>query len=126
MNYMALTRVYYDDLCKVCSAEINHYKKQPGAENIAFVDISSGDFDAAAEDVDPVLIHKAMHARSATGELRIGVDAFIEIWKQLPRYRWAANWAEKKPLRIVLEAGYHAFTYIRPYLPRKKACDRCY
>lgn len=123
---MVLTRVYYDSLCKVCSAEIEHYKKQQGAERIIFIDIFSQEFDAAKENVDPLLVHKVMHVRADSGELKLGVDAFIEIWKQIPKYHWAARLALKRPVRLLLEAGYHTFTYIRPYLPRRKtSCDYC-
>ena len=83
--------VYYDGLCKVCSKEISHYRKQRGADSIAFVDICSKDFDPRAEGLDPVRIHQVMHVRRQDGSLALKVDAFIEIWSVLPNLEWQAK-----------------------------------
>jgi len=32
--------VYYDGGCPLCKAEISHYRKQEGADNICFRDVS--------------------------------------------------------------------------------------
>ncbi|MBY0316513.1 MAG: DUF393 domain-containing protein [Bdellovibrionales bacterium] len=117
--------VYFDGLCKVCSTEINHYKKQRGAENIVFVDICAPHFDAHKEGVDPVLVHKIMHVRRSDGSLATRVDAFIEIWKQLPRYRVLAKVANITPVRWGLEVGYSCFAVARPFLPRYSAAEDC-
>jgi len=123
-NQKKLT-VYYDGLCKVCSREINHYKKQSGSENIAFVDICSDDFNALAEGLDPHQVHKIMHVRRADGQLRTRVDAFIEIWKVLPRYSSLAKIAEWRSIKAGLEVGYTCFAKIRPFLPRYKKTKEC-
>jgi predicted DCC family thiol-disulfide oxidoreductase YuxK len=111
-------KVYFDGLCKVCSKEINHYRKQVGAERIEFIDICSGNFDASAEELDPLQIHKVMHVRKADGTLATRVDAFIEIWSVLPKYRWLSKVAKLKPVKSGLEFGYTGFTLVRPFLPR--------
>jgi predicted DCC family thiol-disulfide oxidoreductase YuxK len=116
--------VYYDGLCRLCSTEINHYKKQAGAETFRFVDITDPSFVAATEGVDPVQVHKIMHVRNANGELKTKVDAFIAIWEQLPKYKFAAKAAKSSLVRPVLDLGYIAFATIRPYLPRKtESCE---
>lgn len=111
--------VYYDGLCRLCSREIEHYRRQKGAENIRFMDITSAQFDAAKEGVDGRKVHQVMHVRKGQN-IYTKVDAFIEIWKQLPRYSWAATWARKPVIRWVLDGGYEIFAKVRPYLPRKK------
>ena len=112
--------VYFDGLCVVCAKEIQHYQQQKGAEKIRFVDITKNSFNAAAEGLDPSEVHRVMHVRRADGSLALKVDAFIEIWQQLPRYCWLARWASRPALRRVLDLGYQAFVVARPYLPRKK------
>jgi predicted DCC family thiol-disulfide oxidoreductase YuxK len=111
-------KVYFDGLCKVCSKEINHYKKQIGAERIEFVDICSPLFDAASDGLDPIKIHKEMHVRRQDGSVVTRVESFIEIWNVLPKYNWLSMVARRKPVRIALEIGYTGFTMVRPYLPR--------
>ena len=132
MNYMENTQentqkvtVYYDGLCRLCSSEINHYISAKGADKIVFKDITSQQFNAKAEQVDEFLVHKIMHVKSASGELKTRVDAFIEIWETLPNYRWAAKVIRTPGIKSLAEVGYDVFAFVRPYLPRKKAlnCD---
>jgi predicted DCC family thiol-disulfide oxidoreductase YuxK len=112
------TKVYFDGLCKVCSKEINHYKEQVGASQIEFIDICSVAFNASQENLDPLQIHKIMHVRRLDGTLATRVDAFIEIWSILPKYKWLAKMAQQKLVKSGLELGYTGFTVLRPYLPR--------
>ncbi len=117
--------VYYDGLCKICSREINHYRLQKGADLMRFVDICATDFDAEVENVNPIEVHKVMHVRRADGSLAIKVDAFIEIWKHLPKYRFLSVLGNAFPVRSLLNVGYEGFTILRPYLPRYKNYSEC-
>ncbi len=129
MNYMETSNaqnkisVYYDGLCKVCSFEIEHYKKQAGAENIGFVDITNPLFDAAREGVDPFLVHKYLHTKTEDGQIISGVETSRLIWSYLPKYQWAYRLSANSLVRGGLEAFYKIFVAVRPYLPRKK--DLC-
>lgn len=118
-------KVYYDGLCKVCNTEINHYKRQQGAENIEFIDICSGQFDAEKENLDPVQIHKIMHVRRLDGTVAARVDAFIEIWKVLPKYAVLSKMAKNPVVNFALQIGYSGFAAIRPLLPRYTKTDPC-
>lgn len=113
-------KVYYDGLCVLCSKEIDHYRRQTGSDSIDFIDITSPQFDAASEGLDPFLVHKVMHVKTPSGELKTEVDAFIAIWEQLPKYKKLATLAQRKSVHCVLNFGYKGFVVIRPYLPRKK------
>lgn len=116
-----LGEIYYDGLCKVCSAEIEHYKKQTGAHRFVFVDITHGSFDAKKAGLDPFQVHKVMHVRSPDGNIHTKVDAFRAIWKELPKYQWLYKLSGVTPIRKSMDLGYIAFSKIRPYLPRKSA-----
>lgn len=113
--------IYYDGLCKVCSAEIEHYKKQKGAHKFVFVDITHSSFDAEKAGLDPFQVHKVMHVRSPDGQIHTKVDAFRAIWKELPKYQWLYKLSEITPFRKTMDLGYVAFAKIRPFLPRKSA-----
>jgi predicted DCC family thiol-disulfide oxidoreductase YuxK len=124
INHPTLT-VYFDGLCRVCDAEISVYKKSAGAEKIRFMDITAKDFDAGREGVDPFAVHKVMHAKRADGSLATRVEAFIEIWKVLPKYQWLAKVASASALRPLLNVGYEGFARIRPWLPKKQRAQDC-
>ena len=116
-------QVYYDGLCKVCSFEIEHYKKQIGSENIDFIDITLPSFNASAEGLDPFLVHKYLHAKKPSGEIVSGVETFRLIWQELPKYNWAHRLSHNFAVNSVLNLGYKIFVKARPYLPRHK--DLC-
>lgn len=112
-------KVYYDGLCVICSAEINHYRKMQGSDKINFIDITRPDFDPVKEGLNPKLVHKELHAKDRNEVLHIGVDAFILIWSNLNKLNWLAKAAKSKIINSFLKANYSLFVKIRPYLPRK-------
>lgn len=114
--------VYFDGLCHLCSREIRHYQKMNGAERIRFVDITDAAFDAAGEGLDPVAVHRHLHAREKDGSLKTGVDAFFCIWNQLPALRFLVPIARFAPIYYTLVFLYAAFARVRPFLPRR-SCD---
>jgi len=118
-------RVYFDGLCHLCSREIDHYRTQRGSEHIEFVDITAPGFDPESEGLDPVRVHRAMHVRRADGTLAVGVDAFIELWEWMPRYRLAARVSRSPVPRFFLRVGYRMFAAARPYLPKRgRGCEQ--
>jgi hypothetical protein len=66
-----------------------------------------------------------MHARRKDGSLATRVDAFIEIWKVLPKYRFLAKIAVLPVVKSILEMGYSCFAALRPFLPRLAKPDDC-
>jgi predicted DCC family thiol-disulfide oxidoreductase YuxK len=118
------TKVYFDGDCYVCSLEMQHYSKNKGACDLQLVDISQKGFSAETEGLDPKRIHDAFHVRSADGRLIEGVDAFREIWKQLPGYGWAYKVSGFPPIHLMMRMGYGVFRRIRPYLPKKSKWSR--
>jgi len=116
-------KVYFDGLCPLCSREIEHYKKQPGAQSIEFIDITEANFSAEAEGLDPRQVHRRFHVRSGTAVLS-GVEGFREIWKRLPRYSWLGKLTSIRLVRLFFVAGYEIFALLRPLLPRKsRGCE---
>lgn len=118
--------VFYDGLCHLCSREINHYKKMRGCENINFTDITSAEFDAKVEKLDPFAIHQTLHARDRDGKVKTGVDVFILIWSELPALKFLVPIAKTKPIYYVMTLFYSVFAKIRPMLPRKSCEDSPY
>ncbi len=119
--------IYFDGACVVCNAEISHYKKVAEAagltERVLFVDIAAPSFEAAAHGLDSVSVNRVMHVKDAEGNLHLGVDAFLEIWRNLPRYSFLVSVARVPGVRPILGLGYVAFTKVRPYLPRRESCS---
>lgn len=113
-------KVYYDGLCHLCSREMEHYRQEPGGESLEFVDITTPGFQAAAEGLDPVRVHRAMHVRKSDGTLAVGVEAVLVIWAVMPRYRRAARLGRSPLPNLLLRLGYRIFAAARPWLPKRK------
>lgn len=120
---MARFKVYYDGKCRVCSHEIEFYRKKPGASEIDWIDISLPGFNAQLEEVNPLEVLRVFHVRDESGQLVKGVDGFIEIWKRLPDLKAWVKASQLPGARALMRMGYRIFVRIRPFLPRKK--DDC-
>jgi predicted DCC family thiol-disulfide oxidoreductase YuxK len=110
--------VYFDGSCPLCRAEIALYRKQAKAETVCFID-ASNPTTPLGEDLDRHLAMRRFHVRKEDGSLVSGAAAFVEIWKQLPRWRWAARAAAIPGMLALLEMAYKLFLAVRPYLTRR-------
>lgn len=111
--------VFYDGLCPLCSREIEHYRRRVTAGAVEFVDIAKPEFDALALGLNPVQVHRHIHARVG-GQFVTGVDAFREIWGVIPGFRWL-RWVTGLP--VIYPASkvlYAIFARLRPLLPKRK------
>jgi len=131
MQQHAATTVLYDGGCPLCVWEISHYQKMDAPTlNLRWLDLTSG---ASATDIETILQSvgstpeaalSKLHVISTSGELHLGVDAFIEIWARLPYLRYAApivRFALRlPPLRWGAEGAYTWFvaSSFRSNLPR--------
>jgi predicted DCC family thiol-disulfide oxidoreductase YuxK len=125
----ARTAIFFDGDCRLCSREIDTYRRARGAESLEFVDIADPHFDATRYGLERRRVRKHMHVRRADGSVAVGVEAFASIWDVLPGWRRLAKVIRLPGLNALARAGYVAFAEVRPYLPkrRREACtdDRC-
>nr|WP_276556748.1 DUF393 domain-containing protein [Rhodoblastus acidophilus] len=114
---LAKSTVYFDGSCPLCQAEIGYYRREDRAGALCFVDVSQ----PGAATPDGMTCQRAMarfHVRACDGRVLSGAAAFVEIWRRLPNWRWAARAASLPGVLPVLELGYRAFLPVRPFLSR--------
>jgi len=109
--------VYFDGSCPLCRAEIALYRRQVKADTLCFVDVSNPTV-SLGEDLDQQQAMRRFHVRKEDGRLVSGATAFVEIWKQLPRWRWAARATVTLGMLPPLETAYELFLTARPYVVR--------
>ncbi|MBJ6371337.1 thiol-disulfide oxidoreductase DCC family protein [Sedimentitalea arenosa] len=83
------TRVLYNAACPVCRAEIDHYARYTEARGlpVRYDDLNSG---ARADwGIDADTAAKRLHVLK-DGQLHSGIDGFLVLWRQMPRYRLLA------------------------------------
>ena len=79
-------KVYYNESCNICRAEINHYKKQ-NIEEIDWVDITNN-VNAEKDTLkDDKTLLRRLHVKT-DGKIFSGAEAFLLIWKTIPKYRF--------------------------------------
>ena len=112
--------LYHDGSCPLCRREIDHYRRQDGADGLAFVDVSRPDA-AVGPGLERAAAMARFHVRMPDGSLRSGAAGFLAVWGCLPRWRWLAGLARVPGAMPVLEAGYRLSLRVRPRLARALA-----
>ena len=100
--------VYFDGACPVCSREIGVYRRSRGAEKVLWRDIHSSTFEET-DDLDREGALARFHVRRADGKLVDGAAAFLELWAQLPAWRWLAVVTRPRAVQKLLEYAYAGF-----------------
>lgn len=101
--------VFYDGKCGLCSKEINYYRKIAPAGMFDWQDITESADDLKQEGISLSQGLKLLHAKDSSGQMHVGVDAFILIWKQLKRWRVLAVLVGLPIIRLIANAAYRAF-----------------
>lgn len=106
--------VYFDQSCPMCRREIAFYQRRSGADQINWIDVSQPK-NAPAE----ISCQQAMarfHVRTKTGQLLDGGAAFVQLWKQLPGFRWLGLLFDTPAARWIINSAYNLFLPVRPRL----------
>ncbi len=125
--------VYYDGLCPVCSREVALYRRLDRPGRIAWRALAVDEPAGSAPDPErrDFTLQQALtllHVRDADGALRIGLEAHLLMWRQLPGFRLLA-WATRRCplLHWGLGHAYLAFTSRRPGLAlRRRAAENAH
>jgi predicted DCC family thiol-disulfide oxidoreductase YuxK len=101
--------VFYDGKCGLCRREIDHYKHIAPQDVFEWVDITIDPSMTKKIGISYADGLKLLHATDATGKLYVGIDAFLLIWRQIPRWRILAKIVSLPIIRPVANIAYRAF-----------------
>ncbi|MDX2102163.1 MAG: DCC1-like thiol-disulfide oxidoreductase family protein [Alphaproteobacteria bacterium] len=99
--------IWYDSQCPVCAYEVGVYRKMEGGSAMTWIDANTLPEDERAEKL------ARMHVRRADGRVARGGEAFLEIWRGLPRFAWAARVLDNRVGRALLRGFYTTFLVVR-------------
>ena len=108
-----MIKVFYDGKCGLCRREIAHYQRIAPAHVFDWVDITVDASSLERLGVTYADGLKLLHAQDSQNTLHVGVDAFILIWQQMPRWRVLAQIVRLPPVRSVANILYRAFAVWR-------------
>ena len=79
-------KVYFNNSCNICKAEINLYKKQ-GIQDIEWVDITNNKYaELETQKSDKTLLRR-LHVKDGNNIIG-GAEAFLLVWKKIPKYKF--------------------------------------
>ena len=81
-------KVYYNQKCSICRIEINHYKKN--CDSIEWLDINTSTESLKDVKKSKNQLLRKIHVRDKNKTL-VGLDAFIFIWSNIPKYKFASK-----------------------------------
>ena len=82
-------KVYFNNSCKICKAEIDLYKKEK-IEEIDWVDITNNDQAIKETSKDNKELLRRLHVKEGE-KITEGAEAFLILWKKMPKYKFLYN-----------------------------------
>ena len=114
-------KVYFNNSCKICKAEIDIYKKQK-IQEIDWVDITNN-ISAEKETLksDKELLRR-LHVKD-NEKVFEGAEAFLLLWKRMPKYRFLYNFFKLPIVFNIFSIIYEIIAFFL-YLKNKKTIKR--
>ena len=82
-------KVYFNNSCKICKAEIDLYKKQKINE-IDWVDITDNELAEKETSKDSKQLLRRLPIKDGE-KIFGGAEAFLLLWKKMPKYKFLYN-----------------------------------
>ena len=114
-------KVYYNESCNICRAEINLYKKQ-NIKEIEWVDITNNKVAEIKISRDNKTLLRRLHVEQ-DGKVFEGAQAFLLVWKKIPKYKFLYNFC-KLPIVFTLFSFVYEIIAFFLYLKNKKQLSR--
>ena len=114
-------KVYYNESCNICRAEINLYKKQ-NIKEIEWVDITNNKVAEKKISRDNKTLLRRLHVEE-DGKVFEGAQAFLLVWKKIPKYKFLYNFC-KLPIVFTLFSFVYEIIAFFLYLKNKKQLSR--
>ena len=93
-------KVYFNNSCKICKAEIDLYKKE-----IDWVDITANELAVKETSKNSKELLRRLHVKEGEKVLE-GAEAFLLLWKKIPKYKFLYNF-----FRLPIIFSIFSFTY---------------
>ena len=110
-------KVYFNNSCKICRSEINLYKKE-NAKDIDWVDITNNSQAEKETKKNDKELLRRLHIKDNNKVIE-GAEAFLFIWKKIPRYNFLYNFFKLPIIFTIFKYGYEIIAFFL-YLKNKK------
>ena len=114
-------KVYYNESCNICRAEVNLYKKQ-NIEEIEWIDITNNVAAEKNTSKDNKTLLRRLHVEEG-GKIFGGAKAFLLVWKKIPKYKFLYTFF-KLPIIFTLFTFFYEIIAFFLYLKNKKQLSK--
>ena len=114
---ITIMKVYFNNSCKICKAEIDLYKKEEISE-INWVDITNNKQAKIETKKNFKELLRRLHVEK-NGEIFSGAKAFLLVWKNIPKYKFLYKIFSLPIIFQIFSAGYEIIAFFL-YLKNKK------
>ena len=97
-------KVYFNNSCKICKAEIDLYKKER-VEEIDWIDITDNDLAEKETSRNSKELLRRLHVKEGDKVIQ-GAAAFLVLWKKMPKYKFLYKF-----LKLPVIYNLFSFTY---------------
>ena len=107
-------KVYFNNSCKICKAEIDLYKKEK-IQEIDWIDITDNISASKETSKNKKELLRRLHVKNGEKVLE-GAEAFLELWKNIPKYKFLYNFFKLPIIFTIFSFSYEIiafFLYIK-------------
>lgn len=102
-------KVFFNNSCKICRSEINLYKKE-NAKDIDWVDITNNSQAEKETKKNDKELLRRLHIKDNNKVIE-GAEAFLFIWKKIPRYNFLYNFFKLPIIFTIFKYGYEIIAF---------------
>ena len=110
-------KVYFNNSCKICKAEIDLYKKEK-IQGIDWVDITDNTLASKETSKNSKELLRRLHVKDGEKVLE-GADAFLILWKKMPKYKFLYNFFKLPVIFSLFSIVYEIVAFLL-YIKNKK------
>ena len=110
-------KVYFNNSCKICKAEIDLYKKEK-IEEIDWIDITNNELAEKETSKNSKQLLRRLHVKDGEKVLG-GAEAFLFLWKKIPKYKFLYTFFKLPIIYSVFTLLYEIVAFFL-YLKNKK------
>ncbi len=110
-------KVYFNNSCKICKAEIDLYKKE-NIQEIDWIDITDNNLAEKETSKNGKELLRRLHVKDGERVLQ-GAEAFLLLWKKIPKFKFLYNFFKLPIIFNLFSLGYEIIAFFL-YLKNRK------
>lgn len=101
--------VYYNSACPVCNYSINKQKQKSTKRKPNWIDINNDTNSCQIINADLEFVRKKLHVANQEGEIKIGAEAVLELWRLTPSDHLKYNFFKLPIIKQAFTVCYNLF-----------------